>query len=264
MTSWPDDGGPFITLPEVYTEDAGAPGWRHSNLGMYRVQLAGNSYRANEEVGLHYQIHRGIGVHHAAAIQRGEPLKVNIMVGGPPALAVAAVMPLPEGMPEVTFAGALGGRRLRMVRPHGAGLAIAAEADFCITGYVEPDRQLPEGPFGDHLGYYSLAHDFPVLRIEQVYHRPGAIWPFTTVGRPPQEDTSFGQFIHELTGPVVPTLVPGVHAVHAVDAAGVHPLLLAIGSERYVPYAGAGNRKSCSRRPTLCSGRGKCHWPSTC
>ncbi len=112
-----------------------------------------------------------------------------------------------------------------------------ADADFCISGDVELDRQLPEGPFGDHLGYYSLAHDFPVLRVEQVYHRPGAIWPFTTVGRPPQEDTSFGQFIHELTGPVVPTLVPGVRAVHAVDAAGVHPLLLAIGSERYVPYA---------------------------
>jgi 4-hydroxy-3-polyprenylbenzoate decarboxylase len=237
LTSWPADGGPFVTLPQVYTEDAAAPGWRTSNLGMYRVQLAGNQYRTNEEVGLHYQIHRGIGVHHAAAIARGEPLKVNILVGGPPALAIAAVMPLPEGMPEVTFAGALGGRRLRMVRPHGGGLPIVAEADFCISGYVEPDRLLPEGPFGDHLGYYSLAHDFPVLRVEHVYHRAGAIWPFTTVGRPPQEDTSFGQFIHELTGPVVPTLVPGVRAVHAVDAAGVHPLLLAIGSERYVPYA---------------------------
>ena len=235
VTSWPDDGGPFVTLPEVYTEDASAPGWRRSNLGMYRVQLAGNEYRPNEQVGLHYQIHRGIGVHHAAAIRRGEPLRVNVIVGGPPALAVAAVMPLPEGLPEITFAGALSGRRVRLVYPAG-GLPIPAEADFCITGYVEPDRLLPEGPFGDHLGYYSLAHDFPVLRVEHVYHRPGAIWPFTVVGRPPQEDTSFGQFIHELTGPVVPTLAAGVRAVHAVDAAGVHPLLLAIGSERYAPY----------------------------
>jgi len=97
-------------------------------------------------------------------------------------------------------------------------------------------KTLPEGPFGDHLGYYSLAHDFPVLRVEKVYHREGAIWPFTTVGRPPQEDTTFGAFIHELTGPLIPTVIPGVHAVHAVDAAGVHPLLLAIGSERDVPY----------------------------
>jgi 4-hydroxy-3-polyprenylbenzoate decarboxylase len=111
------------------------------------------------------------------------------------------------------------------------------DADFCITGTVDPDRQLPEGPFGDHLGYYSLAHPFPVLNVERVYHRLGAVWPFTVVGRPPQEDTCFGQIIHELTGPVIPTVVAGVRAVQAVDAAGVHPLLLAIGSERYVPYA---------------------------
>jgi 4-hydroxy-3-polyprenylbenzoate decarboxylase len=117
------------------------------------------------------------------------------------------------------------------------GLPIPAEADFCLVGTVHPHLQLPEGPFGDHLGYYSLTHDFPVLEVERVYHRDGAIWPFTVVGRPPQEDTSFGAIIHELTGPVIPTVVPGVHAVHAVDAAGVHPLLLAIGSERYVPYA---------------------------
>ncbi|HEX4130011.1 MAG TPA: UbiD family decarboxylase [Pirellulales bacterium] len=236
LVSWPRDGGPFITLPEVYTEDPDRPGWRHSNLGMYRVQLAGNRYEPDREIGLHYQIHRGIGVHHAAAIRRGEPLRVNIFVGGPPALAVAAVMPLPEGLSELAFAGALAGHRLPLVAQPGRP-ALVAEADFCITGIVDPERLFPEGPFGDHLGYYSLAHDFPMLRVEQVYHRPGAIWPFTTVGRPPQEDTTFGQFIHELTGPVVPTLIPGVRAVHAVDAAGVHPLLLAIGSERYVPYA---------------------------
>jgi 4-hydroxy-3-polyprenylbenzoate decarboxylase len=233
---WPDDGGPFITLPLVYTEDPRRPGWRHSNLGMYRVQLGGNKYQPDREVGLHYQIHRGIGVHHAAAIERGERLRLSVFVGGPPAMTVAAVMPLPEGLPEVALAGVLGGRRAPLIeRPKSP--PIYAEADFCLTGYVDPERLLPEGPFGDHLGYYSLAHDFPVMIVEHVYHRPGAVWPFTVVGRPPQEDTAFGQFIHELTGPVIPTVVPGVRAVHAVDAAGVHPLLLAIGSERYVPYA---------------------------
>jgi 4-hydroxy-3-polyprenylbenzoate decarboxylase len=116
-------------------------------------------------------------------------------------------------------------------------LPIYAEADFCITGTVDPKRTLPEGPFGDHLGYYSLAHEYPVLAVERVTHRPGAVWPFTVVGRPPQEDTMFGQFIHEITGPIIPRVIPGVHAVHAVDAAGVHPLLLAIGSERYTPFA---------------------------
>jgi 4-hydroxy-3-polyprenylbenzoate decarboxylase len=236
LKSWPADGGPFVTLPQVYSESPTSPGLRHSNLGMYRVQLAGNNYLTNEEVGIHYQIHRGIGVHHAEAIERGVPFRVNIFVGGPPALTVAAVMPLPEGMPELSFAGILGGRRLALVSPTG-GLPMPAEADFCITGIIDPQKTLPEGPFGDHLGYYSLAHDFPVLRVENVYHRDGAIWPFTTVGRPPQEDTSFGAFIHELTGPLIPTVIPGVQAVHAVDAAGVHPLLLAIGSERYVPYS---------------------------
>ncbi len=244
LRSWPRDGGAFITLPQVYTEDADRPGWRHSNLGMYRVQLSGNRYEPDREVGLHYQIHRGIGAHHAAALRRGVPFRVNVIVGGPPSMALAAVMPLPEGMPELAFAGALGGRRIDLVVPPGepsafaAGLPIPAEADFCIVGTVDPGRLLPEGPFGDHLGYYSLTHEFPVLRVERVYHRPGAIWPFTVVGRPPQEDTSFGDLIHELTGPIVPTVVPGIHAVHAVDAAGVHPLLLAVGSERYVPYAG--------------------------
>jgi 4-hydroxy-3-polyprenylbenzoate decarboxylase len=236
LQCWPRDGGAFITLPQVYTEDADRPGAAHSNLGMYRVQMSGGEYEPNRQVGLHYQIHRGIGIHHAAARRRGLPFRANIFVGGPPALTLAAVMPLPEGLPEVSFAGALGGRRARLVRTP-QGLPIAADADFCITGTVDADKQLPEGPFGDHLGYYSLTHPFPVLNVEKVYHREGAIWPFTVVGRPPQEDTCFGQIIHELTGPIIPTVVAGVHAVHAVDAAGVHPLLLAIGSERYVPYA---------------------------
>jgi 4-hydroxy-3-polyprenylbenzoate decarboxylase len=236
LVSWPNDGGPFVTLPLVYTEDPDRPGPMHSNLGMYRVQLGGHAYEPDREVGLHYQIHRGIGVHHEAALRRGEALRVNVVVGGPPSLTVAAVMPLPEGMPELTFAGALGGRAVRLVDPPGGGLPMPAEADFVIVGQIDPSQTKPEGPFGDHLGYYSLVHEFPYLKVEAVYHRPGAIWPFTTVGRPPQEDTTFGRFIHELTGPVLPTVLPGVKAVHAVDAAGVHPLLLAIGSERYTPY----------------------------
>jgi 4-hydroxy-3-polyprenylbenzoate decarboxylase len=247
LKCWPLDGGAFVTLPQVYTEHPDHPGWMKSNLGMYRVQLSGNHYEPDREIGLHYQIHRGIGVHHAAAVRRGEPLPVNVIVGGPPALAVAAVMPLPEGLPELAFAAALGGRRLRLTEgeplpsPSASttprALPLVADADFIITGFIDPSRTKPEGPFGDHLGYYSLTHDFPVMQVTRVYHRPGAIWPFTVVGRPPQEDTTFGELIHELTGPVIPTVIPGVHAVHAVDAAGVHPLLLAIGSERYVPYA---------------------------
>lgn len=235
LKSWPDDGGAFVTLPQVYSESVEQPGLMKSNLGMYRVQLSGGEYRPNEEIGLHYQIHRGIGVHHAAAIRQGKPFRVNVFVGGTPAMTLAAVMPLPEGLSELTFAGALAGHRIPMIC-RASGLPIYGQADFCIVGVVDPEKQLPEGPFGDHLGYYSLAHDFPVLQVEKVLHRRDAIWPFTVVGRPPQEDTVFGQLIHELTGPIIPTVVPGVHAVHAVDAAGVHPLMMAIGSERYVPY----------------------------
>lgn len=237
LQSWPDDGGAFITLGQVYTEDPERPSLMTSNLGMYRVQISGGQYEVDREVGLHYQIHRGIGVHHAAAIRLGKPLRVHVFVGGPPALTLAAVMPLPEGMSELTFAGALAGHRIPMIAPRGSGeLPISAEADFCIQGTVDSAKMLPEGPFGDHLGYYSLAHDFPVLRVGRVLHRRGAMWPFTVVGRPPQEDTVFGQLIHELTGPVIPTVIPGIQAVHAVDAAGVHPLMLAIGSERYTPF----------------------------
>ena len=236
VTSWPDDGGPFITLPQVYSEDPNAPGLRGSNLGMYRVQLAGNDYVPGQEVGLHYQLHRGLGVHHVAAIARGERLPVNVFVGGPPAMMVAAVMPLPEGLPEIAFAGALNRRSIRMAR-QGDGAYVHADADFCIRGSIGGYETKREGPFGDHLGYYARAHDFPVLRVDSVTHRTGAIWPFTVVGRPPQEDTLFGELIHELTGPLVPTVLPGVRAVHAVDWAGVHPLLFAIGSERYTPYA---------------------------
>lgn len=235
IKSWPDDGGAFVTLPQVYSESVRAPGIRSSNLGMYRVQISGNDYLTDREAGLHYQLHRGIGVHQQEANERKEPFRVNVFVGGPPSLTVAAVMPLPEGMPELAFAGLLGGHRLPVVQPDGF-LPMPAEADFVLCGTVDPDQLKPEGPFGDHLGYYSLAHDFPVLKIERVYHRPDAIWPFTTVGRPPQEDTSFGAFIHELTGALIPDVLPGIKAVHAVDAAGVHPLLLAIGSERYTPF----------------------------
>lgn len=238
LVSWPLDGGPFITLPLVYSEDPARPGVDASNLGMYRIQLGGNDYGA-DEVGLHYQIHRGIGVHHAHALAAGKPLAVRIHVGGPPALTVAAVMPLPEGLSELRFAGLLGARRVRLAPGRdGLDLPVLAETDFCISGEMLPDTR-PEGPFGDHVGYYSLRHDFPALRVVSVTHREGAIWPYTSVGRPPQEDTVFGDFIHELTGPLVPQVFAGITEVHAVDAAGVHPLLLALGSERYTPWEAA-------------------------
>jgi len=235
IVNWPMDGGPFITMPQVYTEDIDKPGILNANLGMYRIQLAGNDYVQDKEIGLHYQIHRGIGIHQSKANTKGQPLKVSIFVGGPPSNPLAAVMPLPEGLSEMTFAGALGNRRFRYFYDD-EGFCISADADFVITGTVYPHENKPEGPFGDHLGYYSLTHPFPLMKVHQVYHRKDAIWSFTVVGRPPQEDTSFGALIHEITGSALPQEIHGLKEVNAVDAAGVHPLLFAIGSERYTPY----------------------------
>ena len=231
---WQKDGGAFVTLPQVYTEDCDAPGIMKSNLGMYRIQLSGNDYELNKEIGLHYQLHRGIGVHQTKANKKGIPLKVSCFVGGPPSHSLSAVMPLPEGISEMTFAGVIGGRRFRYF--YDDGFCISSDADFVITGEVYPNENKPEGPFGDHLGYYSLQHSFPVMKVHKVYAKKNAIWAFTVVGRPPQEDTSFGNLIHELTGDAIPQEIPGLKEINAVDAAGVHPLLIAIGSERYTPY----------------------------
>jgi 4-hydroxy-3-polyprenylbenzoate decarboxylase len=235
ITSWKNDGGSFITLPIVFTENPLNKGILHSNLGMYRIQLSGNNYQKNKEIGLHYQLHRGIGIHQTNYNALNKPMPVSIYIGGSPALNLAAVMPLPENLPEVVFAGIMNSRHFYYYKQNE--FTLAADADFVITGFVYPNEIKPEGPFGDHLGYYSLKHDFPVMRVHKVFAKKNnPIWSFTVVGRPPQEDTSFGALIHEIVGDAIQNEIPGVKAIHAIDAAGVHPVLLAIGSERYTPY----------------------------
>ena len=237
ITSWPDDGGPFVTLPAVYTEDAARPGMQHSNLGMYRIQMAGNSYRQDAEVGLHYQIHRGIGVHHTTAKSRGVPFRVNVFVGGPPSLIFSAVMPLPEGMSELGFAGLLEGRRLRMASPGEGKLPVAAEADFCIAGTVDEERTLPEGPFGDHLGYYSLVHPFPVMKVEtcvaSATARSGRLHR-SSVGRR-KRTRLLAQLIHEITDPIIPTVIPGVQSGACGRRGGSAPTV--VGDRQRAVYA---------------------------
>ncbi|MBK7805289.1 MAG: UbiD family decarboxylase [Saprospiraceae bacterium] len=235
IKSWPMDGGAFITLPQVFTLPPGSRNPMDSNLGMYRIQLSGNQYKMNEEIGLHYQLHRGIGVHHEMYNRSEAPFKASVFVGGLPSHAFSAIMPMPEGISELTFAGMLGGKRFRY-HFDDQGHFISSDADFVITGTIIKDKKLPEGPFGDHLGYYSLTHDFPVMKIDRVYHRKNPIWHFTVVGRPPQEDSSFGYLIHKMVEDLTSQEFPGLTDLHAVDAAGVHPLLLAIGKERYMPF----------------------------
>lgn len=234
IKSWPMDGGAFVTLPQVFTLPPGSKNMMESNLGMYRIQLSGNDYIQNEEVGLHYQLHRGIGVHHTAYNDSDEPFRASIFIGGPPSHAFSAIMPMPEGLSELTFAGMLAGRRFRYTNKEGH--VLSSDADFVITGTIVKNKKKKEGPFGDHLGYYSLDHDFPVMKVDKVYHRKDPLWHFTVVGRPPQEDSSFGHLIHLMVNELTKAEFPGIQNIHAVDVAGVHPLLLAVGSERYMPF----------------------------
>ena len=240
IVSWPNDGGAFITLPQVATRPAEKASVMTTNVGMYRVQISGNDFISNVECGLHYQIKRDIARHHQKAIEEGRPLKVSIFIGGPPSHTVAAVMPMPENLSELLFAGMLGGRRFRYFIHNG--YLVSSDADFCILGEIQPDLK-QEGPFGDHIGYYSDRHLFPYLKVEKVLCKKNAIYPFTVVGRPPQEDTLFGNFIHQITKPMVPASIPGLVALHAVDEAGVHPLCLALAHERFLPYEKAEDRE---------------------
>lgn len=240
LVSWPLDGGAFITLPQVATRPSENASVMQTNVGMYRIQISGNDYAPNEECGLHYQIKRDIARHHQKAIEDGRPLKVSIFIGGPPSHTFAAVMPMPENLSELLFAGMLGNRRFRYFEHNG--YLVSSDADFCILGELEQGLK-PEGPFGDHIGYYSGKHDFPCMKVHKVLCKKNAIFPFTVVGRPPQEDTLFGKFIHEITQPMVPSSLPGVYGIHAVDEAGVHPLCLALASEAFRPYATAEERE---------------------
>ena len=240
LVCWPEDGGAFITLPQVATRPSESASVMKTNVGMYRIQTSGNEYLQDKECGLHYQIKRDIARHHQKALEEGRPLKVSIFIGGSPAHTVAAVMPMPENLSELLFAGMLGGRHFRYFIHNG--YLVSSDAEFCILGEIQPELK-PEGPFGDHIGYYSGKHDFPYLKVEKVLCKKDAIFPFTVVGRPPQEDTLFGEFIHRITKPMVPASVPGLVALHAVDDAGVHPLCLALAHERFLPYAKAEDRE---------------------
>ncbi|BDA79145.1 4-hydroxybenzoate decarboxylase [Leptospira kobayashii] len=226
FVSWPEDGGPFVTLPLVYTQH---PESGNGNLGMYRIQLFNET-----TAGMHIQIHRGGGFHYYEAEKKGNSLPAHIYVGGPPALTIAAVAPLPEEIPELVFASFLMGEKLRITRNEKISpYPLVADADFAIIGNIPPYKRKPEGPFGDHYGYYSLQHDYPYLDVTNVYHRKDAIWAATVVGRPPQEDHYIAEFLQDLLSPMFPLVMPQVLGVWAYEESGVHSLAAAIVKERY-------------------------------
>ena len=228
LTTWPDDGGPFITLPTVYTEH---PDGRGHNLGMYRLQV-----HDARTTGMHWQIGKGGGFHYAVAEGRGEALPVTVFLGGPPALILAAVAPLPENVPELMLASLIAGQRLPLVEGPGPH-AVPAAAEFALIGSVPPGIRRPEGPFGDHYGYYSLRHDYPVFEVDRVAHRRDAIFPATVVGKPRQEDFYIGDLLQDLLSPLFPVVMPAVEQLWSYGETGYHSLSAAVVRQRYAREA---------------------------
>ncbi|MFZ5640516.1 MAG: UbiD family decarboxylase [Bacillota bacterium] len=225
LTGWQEDGGPFVTLPLVYTEH---PENLEHNLGMYRMQIF-----SENQTGMHWQIHKGGGFHYHEAEQRGQALPVTVFLGGPPALVLTAIAPLPEMLPELVFASFLIGDKLNLVDAPGHAHALIAEAEFALCGEVPPHIRKPEGPFGDHYGYYSWIHDFPVFNVKQVYRRKDAVYPATVVGKPRQEDYFIGEYLQRLMAPLFPVVMPGVKALWSYGETGFHSLAAAIVRESY-------------------------------
>jgi 4-hydroxybenzoate decarboxylase subunit C len=230
LTTWQEDGGPFVTLPLVYTEH---PKTGKHNLGMYRVQR----YDA-QTTGLHWQIHKGGGFHYHEAESRNQSLPVTVFLGGPPALILAAIAPLPEDVPELVLASVLAGKKVSMTKnPLGRGHRLVAEAEFALVGSVPPVLRRPEGPFGDHYGYYSLQHDYPIFQVEAVFHRRDAIYPATVVGKPRQEDFFIGDYLQKLLSPLFPLVMPSVRDLWTYGETGFHSLCAAVVRERYAREA---------------------------
>ena len=224
LTCWPEDGGPFVTLPLVYTTHPDRPG---HNLGMYRMQI----YDARS-TGMHWQIGKGGGYHYAVAEGRGQALPATVFLGGPPALILSAIAPLPENVPELMLASLIAGRRLSQV--HGSGPhPLLADAEFALLGEVPPHVRRPEGPFGDHYGYYSLQHDYPVFTVKQIARRRDAIYPATIVGKPRQEDFFIGDLLQDLLSPLFPLVMPAVEGLWSYGETGYHSLAAAIVKQRY-------------------------------
>ncbi len=225
LTSWHSDGGAFVTLPLVYTEH---PDGRGHNLGMYRIQRYDDT-----TTGIHWQIHKGGGFHYHEAEKKNQPLDMTLYIGGPPALMLAAIAPLPENIPELMLASLLQGKKLAMAEDPLGGHRIVAETEFAIKGVVPPGVRRPEGPFGDHYGYNSLQHDYPVFQTSHLYHRRDAIYPATVVGRPKQEDYFIGDFLQELLSPLFPLVMSGVRQLKTFGETGFHCLAAARVANRY-------------------------------
>ncbi len=225
LTCWPLDGGPFFTLPLVHTVD---PVSNVGNLGIYRLQRFDD-----RTTGMHWQIEKGGAFHFRKACEMGKPLPISVFLGGPPALTIAAITPLPEGFDERLLAALMMGQPLDVIRRESTGHRIPATAEFVLEGTVSDNDLRHEGPFGDHLGHYSHSADFPVFRVDRLLAREDAIFPATVVGKPPQEDFFIGVALQEMTMPLLKMVRSGVRDLWSYPESGFHPLAVASVHERY-------------------------------
>lgn len=228
-TCWPEDGGPFITLPMVFTKD---PATGRRNCGMYRMQVYDPS-----STGMHWQIHKHGAKHAGEALRRGERMPVAVAIGSDPATTFAAALPLPDDVDEMLAAGFLRKEAVEMVRCETVDLEVPANAEFVLEGWVDPAELRREGPFGDHTGYYSLADDYPVFRVECLTRRKDPIYVHTVVGPPPMEDAFMGYAIERITLPVLKRQMPEVADMHMPPEGAFHNLVLVSIHKRYPGHA---------------------------
>ena len=229
LTCWPQDGGPFITLPVVITHH---PESGRRNVGMYRLQV----YDART-TGMHWHPHKGGAQHYRLAEARGEPLPVAVAIGPDPAVTYAATAPLPEDLDEVLFAGFLRNEPVEMVPCLTQPLAVPAESQIVLEGYVAPGERRREGPFGDHTGYYSLADDYPVLHLTAITRRRQPIYPATIVGRPPMEDCFMAKATERIFLPLIKKQLPEIVDLNLPVEGVFHNLAFISIDKRYAGHA---------------------------
>ncbi len=222
---WPQDGGRYITLPLVFTND---PNTGKRNVGMYRVQVFDK-----RTTGMHWQMHK-VGAEHARLREEKKQLiDVAIVLGGDPALTYAATAPLPPGIDEMLFAGFLRKKPVHLVRAKTVDLEVPEDAEIVIEGKIDPTECRREGPFGDHTGYYSLADDYPVVHVTAITHRRSPVYPCTIVGQPPMEDGWLGKATERLFLPLLRLTVPEVVDMNLPIEGIFHNIALVSIKKRY-------------------------------
>ncbi len=229
LTCWPEDGGPYVTLPMVFTHD---PSTGRRNVGMYRVQVQGKA-----GCGMHWQMHKTGMRHMEDAGAKGRRIDVAVALGGDPVYAFGAIAPLPPGIDEMLFCGFLRRQRVDLVRCKTVDVSVPADCEIVIEGYVDPSERRLEGPFGDHTGYYSLAEDFPVLHVTCVTMREKPVYPATIVGRPPMEDGWMGKAVEQVFLPMVQLTVPEIIDMNLPVEATFHNMAFVRIKKKYPGHA---------------------------